>query len=75
MEVTLDEALDSVVVHPETVGEMLQEKTLLNLDFVEGWYAVYDDTGVIGLFAREEDACRFRLNMINTHLNPVKSLG
>jgi len=43
-----------------------------NDDGPSGWWAVStDDDGIIAYFHKEEDACRFRLNYINTLLNPV----
>lgn len=37
----------------------------------KGWYAVItDDDGIVAYFATENDALRFRLDLINRHLNP-----
>jgi len=37
----------------------------------KGWYAVAtDDDGIIAYFCKEKDAFRFRLDLINRHLNP-----
>jgi hypothetical protein len=36
----------------------------------EGWYAVITEDGIVAYFATENDALRFRLDLINRHLNP-----
>ena len=36
----------------------------------KGWYAVITDDGIVAYFATENDALRFRLDLINRHLNP-----
>ena len=36
----------------------------------KGWCAVITDDGVVAYFAEETDALRYRLDLINRHLNP-----
>lgn len=37
----------------------------------KNWYAVSNDNeGIIAYFAKEKDALRFRLDMVNRDLNP-----
>lgn len=58
-----------------TLYNMLQEIGVLSPEMWEnetgpaGWYAVVDATGIIAYFAREEDACAFRLWLINLRVN------
>jgi len=57
----LDDKLDKWgVMHP---GEQVSGP--------DGWWAVFnDDDGIIAYFAREIDAYRWRMSMINRELNP-----
>ena len=37
--------------------------------FMENWYAVSNDNGIVAYFSNQNDAFRFRLNEINRILN------
>ncbi len=58
------------------IYELLDEVSVASPDMWEndegptGWYAVITDDGVVAYFAKEADAFRFRLDLINRHLNP-----
>ncbi len=58
------------------IYELLDEVSVATPDMWEndegpkGWYAVITDDGVVAYFAKETDAFRFRLDLINRHLNP-----
>ena len=58
----LDELLDEVSVAAPDMWE--------NNEGPKGWYAVITDDGIVAYFATENDALRFRLDLINRHLNP-----
>jgi hypothetical protein len=58
----LDELLDEVSVAAPDMWE--------NDEGPKGWYAVITDDGIVAYFATENDALRFRLDLINRHLNP-----
>lgn len=60
--ITLDQLLQDISVFPPGTWE--------NDEGPENWYAVADTDGIIAYFATENDACRFRLDMINRILNP-----
>ena len=58
------------------IYELLDEVSVAAPDMWEndegpkGWYAVITDDGIVAYFATENDALRFRLHLINRHLNP-----
>ena len=58
------------------IYEMLDEVSVAAPDMWEndegpkGWYAVITDGGVVAYFVTENDALRFRLDLINRRLNP-----
>ena len=56
------ELLDKVSVDAPDMWE--------NEEGPKGWYAVTNDDGVLAYFAKETDAFRFRLDLINRQLNP-----
>ena len=58
----LDELLDEVSVAAPDMWE--------NDEGPKGWYAVITDDGIVAYFAEEVDALRYRLDLINRHLNP-----
>lgn len=60
--VDLDSALDYVQVHFPGMWE--------NNEGPRDWFAVsYADLGIVAYFSDENDACAFRLNIINVWLN------
>ena len=57
------ELLDTVSVAPPDMWD--------NPEGPKGWSAVItEDDGIVAYFATEKDALRFRLDLINRHLNP-----
>ena len=58
------------------IYELLDEVSVAAPDMWEndegpkGRYAVITDDGIVAYFATENDALRFRLDLINRHLNP-----
>ena len=56
------ELLEEVSVMPPDMWE--------NVEGPKGWYAVVTDEGIVAYFSAENDALRFRLDLINRHLNP-----
>ena len=59
---TLDDLLEDISVMEPHMWE--------NDDGPKGWYAVCDERGIIAYFGDENDAYRFRLDLINRRLNP-----
>lgn len=63
----------------KTIDELLEEISVLSpgmwenevSHILEDWYVVVNSKGVIAYFGNESDALRFRLNYINTLLNPI----
>lgn len=63
--ISLDDALESVSVLDPGQWE--------NETGPKDWYAVCDDHGIIAYFGSEINAFHFRLSLINSKLNPLKT--
>lgn len=63
----IDSALEQFQVIPP--GDWYTEANLTD------WFAVVNGEGIIAYFAREVDACAFRLMQVNRLLNPLHEPG
>ena len=63
------------------LDDLLEEISVLspghweNEDGPEEWFAVCDERGIIAYFGDEVMAFNFRLNLINSRLNPIGKGG
>lgn len=65
----IDQLLEDWQVQQLDYEDMLFNNGKAVADYLKDWYIVVDIYGIVGYFAKETDALRFRLNEINRELN------
>lgn len=65
----IDQLLEEWQVEELDYGDLRDREGPEVANYLEGWYGVSNDKGIIAYFGDESDALRFRLGEINRELN------